>query len=179
MIFTERLTILPWSEDQVKDLEKMNLEPEVYELLGGPDLAKGSVAAVKRYQDDFVAKGWGVMRIEDRFGEFIGLAGLQYANSLLPVAPAVEAVWRFRRTAWGKGYANEAMSSIMRLLPPQANLEEILALIASPNVRSAKTARRIGFMRDSERDFMYPSESIPVALRPHHVYCLSLSRFRA
>ena len=178
MINSERLTMLPWTDDDIDDLEAMNLEPEVYELLGGPALARSSASALERYQDHFAATGWGVMRVEDHSGQFLGLAGLQVVKPLLPVAPAVEAVWRFRRIAWGHGYASEAIESILWALPADAYFDEVVALIAAANVRSANTASRIGFVKDHEADFMYPDESLTPMLRPHHVYRLSLRQFR-
>lgn len=167
---SERLQLRAWAPTDLDDLVGLNSEPEVYELLGGPTLADGSAAALKRYTDHFSREGWGMWRIEDVLGQFVGLAGLQHVRPSLPVAPAVEAVWRFTRSAWGLGYASEAVKIILEALHPSFKFDEVVALIALPNVRSAKTAVRVGFELDQSADFLYPDESLNPTLRPHQVF---------
>jgi len=175
---TERLELRAWGPADLNDLVGLNSEPEVYELLGGPSLVAGSASALSRYTCHFSREGWGIWRIEDHLGHCVGLAGLQHVRPVLPVAPAVEAVWRLKRSAWGLGYASEAMKAILETLPLRFESNEVVALIAHRNLRSAKTAVRTGFELDRAADFLYPDESLAPALRPHQVFRYSLNSQR-
>ncbi len=173
-IESQRLLLRPWLNDDLAALLAMNREPAVNLPLGGASLVENSANALKAYQQHFARCGWGVFCITNRHGDFIGLAGLQPARHTLPYAPATEAVWRLRPEFWGQGIACEALKAVLDALPDGTNILEVLAVIARPNLRSAATARRLGFCHDATRDFIYPDASLDPALRPHRVFALSL-----
>jgi RimJ/RimL family protein N-acetyltransferase len=170
---TSRLVLRPWKSIDLSPLVEMNSEPEVYELLGGPGLAAHSAAALERYQMNFAEHGWGVFVIEHQTEGFLGLAGLQKVRDILPIAPAVEVVWRLRRSAWGQGYAHEAIDAILDSVRDHTAFSEIIAIISKPNERSARTAQRLGFRHDEEADFLYPDPELAAELRPHKIFRLS------
>jgi RimJ/RimL family protein N-acetyltransferase len=170
---TSRLALRPWKSTDLSSLFEMNSEPEVHELLGGPGLAAHPATALARYQAHFAQYGWGVFVIEHKTEGFIGLAGLQAVRDILPIAPAVEAVWRLRRSAWGQGYVHEAVEAILDSVKERTAFSEIVAIISQPNVRSARTAQRLGFRHDEEADFLYPDPELAPKLRPHRVFRLS------
>lgn len=172
-----RLVVRAWEDEDLSSLVAMNSEPEVNEWLGGPTLAKGSAASILRYRECMAANGWGVFHVADSSGRFLGLAGLQPVRSTLPVAPAVEAVWRFRRTAWGAGYASEAMQMVLDACRQNMTESQILAIISQPNIRSARTATRLGFRHQPASDFLYPDPTLDAHLRPHKVFRLDLNPF--
>ncbi|MBZ9780248.1 GNAT family N-acetyltransferase [Pseudomonas sp. REP124] len=171
---SDRLVLRTWTNADLTSLISMNSEPEVNEWLGGPALAKGSAASLDRYRECMAANGWGVLHVADSSGMFLGLAGLQPVRSELPVAPAVEAVWRFRRIAWGAGYASEAMHMVLQECRQKMTGSQILAIISQPNTRSARTATRVGFRHDPNSDFLYPDPALDARLRPHGVFRLDL-----
>ncbi len=169
---TSRLLLRPWTEQDLPALTDLNADPQVNRWLGGESLADHSAEALQTMRERLAANGWGVLAVCAPSGELLGLAGLQPVRSTLPVAPAVEAVWRLRRSAWGCGYVVEAMEAILATAPADAALEQIVALVAQPNLRSAKTAEALGFRYDPGADFLHPALVPDHPLRPHRVYRL-------
>ncbi len=159
-----------WSADDLPDLTALNADSQVNTWLGGESLASHSGEALQTMRERLEANGWGVLAICDLAGELLGLAGLQPVRATLPVAPAVEAVWRLRRAAWGCGYVVEAMDAILAAAPKGAGLDETVALVAKPNFRSANTALALGFRYDPGSDFLHPALGVDHPLRLHGVY---------
>ncbi len=167
---TARLRLRSWTADDLPALTAIHADPQVNGWLGGESLASHTAEALQTMGERLAASGWGVLAVCDEGGELLGLAGLQPVRPALPVAPAVEAVWRLRRSAWGRGYVVEAMQAILAALPAHAGLGEIVALVAKPNLRSARTAETLGFRYDPDADFLHPALKADHPLRPHGVY---------
>lgn len=119
------------------------------------------------------AKGWGMWAVLDDDGVPVGAAGLQATREGVPVAPSVEAAWRLRRAAWGRGYVNEVMRPVLVQGFGAAEIAEILAYTAAPNVRSRAAMERLGFLRDAAADFDHPLLADGHPLRRHVVYRLT------
>jgi len=167
---TARLRLRAWTDADLPSLRAMHAEPEVQAWLGGPGILESSAATLALMRERLAAQGWGVLCVEDGSGRFLGLAGLQPVRPSLPFAPATEGVWRLRRSAWGHGYASEAMRAILRAAPEEGAPREVMAIVAVPNWRSAATAQRIGFHRVPGLDFLHPDLDEHDPLRPHRVY---------
>ncbi len=175
---TQRLILRPWRlrhPGDIEDLSALNSEPEVNQWLGGPSSPVRSAEALRLMQERFGASGWGVLRIEDKTGNFLGLAGLQPVRASVPFAPATEAVWRLRRAAWGHGYVVEAMTAIMASALEAGAPTDIVAIVAAANLRSRKTAERLGFKYNPARDFLHPDLEDDHLLQPHRVFEGALS----
>ena len=173
---TPRLLLRPWTPQDLPALTALNADLQVNAWLGGESLAGHSAEALLTMRERLDANGWGVLAMCDLQGELLGLAGLQPVRSTLPIALAIEAVWRLRPAAWRRGYVVEAMQAILAALPPDAGLDEIVALIAKPNLRSAKTAQALGFRYDPAADFMHPALDVDHPLRLHGVYRRPIQR---
>ena len=167
---TARLLLRSWQPEDLPALTAINADPQVNTWLGGPDLVHHSAEALQTMRERLDANGWGVFAVCNANGELLGLAGLQPVRSDLPIAPAVEAVWRLRPSAWGQGYVVEAIQAILAALPREAGVDEVVALIAKPNLRSARTAQALGFRYDPAADFLHPALDPDHPLRPHGVY---------
>ncbi len=165
---TARLLLRPWTADDLPALTTLNADPQVNGWLGGEGLVSHTAEALRTMRQRLAAKGWGVLAVCDASGDLLGLAGLQPVRPDLPVAPAIEAVWRLKRSAWGCGYVVEAMQAILEASP--AGLDEIVALVAKPNLQSARTAQALGFRYDPGADFLHPALENDHPLRPHGVY---------
>jgi RimJ/RimL family protein N-acetyltransferase len=63
--------------------------------------------------------------------------------------PEVEIGWRFRRAAWGQGYATEAAAPVLRHALETLGLPEVVADINPANHASCRVAEKIG-MRPAE-----------------------------
>ncbi len=167
---TPRLRLRPWTTDDLPALTSINADARVNAWLGGEALASRSAQALQSMRERLDDDGWGVLAVCDREGDLLGLAGLQRVSPSLPAAPAVEAVWRLKRGAWGAGYVVEAMRAILAAFPADSGPDEIVALVAKPNLRSAKTAQGLDFDYDPAADFLHPALHPDHPLRPHGVY---------
>ncbi len=167
---TPRLRLRPWTADDLQGLTALNADPQVNAWLGGEGLASHTAEALHTMRERLAANGWGVLAVCDVSGQLLGLAGLQPVRPGLPTAPAIEAVWRLRRSAWGQGYAVEAMQAILAAAHADAGLDEVVALVAKPNLRSARTAEALGFRYDPTADFLHPTLQADHPLRLHGVY---------
>lgn len=174
-LLTERLSLRPWRDDDLPSLIALNTDPAVNRWLGGPLLASRSAEALTRMQSHLTTHGWGVLLVEERAGRFLGLAGLQPVRAHLPVAPATEIVWRLRSDAWGQGYASEAAAAILAASAQHGAPTDIVSIVAAANLRSARTAGRIGLRHESALDFLHPDLGEHDSLRPHRVFVTAQS----
>ncbi len=72
-------------------------------------------ASLPRLLEPPLRPGLGLLAIEERgTGDFLGWTGLSVPRFLPSVMPAVEAGWRLRRRAWGRGIATEASRAALR-----------------------------------------------------------------
>jgi RimJ/RimL family protein N-acetyltransferase len=169
---TARLKLRPWRSDDFAKLFALNSEPEVSAWLAGPSLADRSADALALMQNRYQEYGWGVLLVEDLRGCFLGLAGLQPVQSHVPIPPSTEIVWRFRSAAWGKGYASEAATAILENASRYGAPGDVVAIVAAPNTRSARTAVKVGMHRFPILDFLHPALQDDHPLKPHHVFVL-------
>ena len=168
-IETDRLRLRAWAADDLHALTRLNADPEVNRWLGGPAIADRSAEALNRMRTHVRGAGWGVAAVCDKAGALLGLAGFQPVHSCLPAAPAVEAVWRLQRSAWGQGYIAEAMAALLgHAAPPDSSA--VVCLIARCNLRSTATAIRLGFTPDPTADFDHPLLDQDDPLRAHRVF---------
>ncbi|MBY5648513.1 GNAT family N-acetyltransferase [Rhizobium leguminosarum] len=64
-----------------------------------------------------------------------------------------EVGWRFRRGAWGNGYAFESARAALSHAIHHVGLDQILSYTSGDNLRSQSVMRKLGLVRDSSRDF--------------------------
>jgi ribosomal-protein-alanine N-acetyltransferase len=116
--------------------------------------------------------GWGVWAVLDETGEAVGAAGLQALDGALGF-DGVEAMWRLRSDAVGRGLVAGVMPAVLADGFARLPIDEILAFTARSNVRSQAVMQRLGFRRDEGRDFDHPTLADDHPLRPHVMYCYS------
>ena len=100
----------------------------------------------------------------------LGFTGLARQTFDAPFNPSVEVGWRFRRSAWGNGYATEAARAALDYGFNVAGLEEIVSLTTRTNERSQAVMRRLGLTHDPAEDFNYPLLPDDHHFRPHVLY---------
>ncbi|WP_042386147.1 GNAT family N-acetyltransferase [Streptacidiphilus melanogenes] len=177
LLRTDRLLLRPWRETDLAPWAAMNADPEVRQHLGGVMTRDQSDASVRRFQEEFAARGYGWWAVEVReSGAFVGFAGLDDVDEEMPFT-GVEIGWRLDRSAWGHGYATEAALACLDFGFEQLGLDGILALTTVGNLRSQAVMRRIGMTRDPAEDFDDPT--VPDGpLRANVVYRISRERRR-
>lgn len=157
MIETSRLILRSWRESDLEPWAALNADPEVMRHFPSTHSRVESDAMAARNQDHIDQHGfglWAVARKDD--GVFLGFAGLMVLRDNNPLAPGVEAGWRFARHAWGKGYATEAARAAMDDGFARMGLKQIVAFTARPNLPSQAVMGRLGMVRRTDLDFDHP-----------------------
>ena len=106
---TERLILRDWHEDDWAPFWGGTNTPAVMRWLGGlaeEDTKASAQERLERYRRDFGHTFWVVERKSD--GAILGFCGLKRCTDENGPFGMVEAGWRLREDAWGKGYAKEA-----------------------------------------------------------------------
>lgn len=159
-LHTARLTLRPFTLEDLAFLDALHADVEVYRYLG--DGKPRSTEFHRAWLERTIAghaEGIG-QRVVERDGRPIGRCGLgRYWRSgtedgarLLTAPPEdasgwltfLEMGWTFERAAWGHGYASEAASAVLDASRPRTD-EPIFAMIHVENARSIRVAERRGW----------------------------------
>ncbi|MEO1649083.1 MAG: GNAT family N-acetyltransferase [Pseudomonadota bacterium] len=151
---TERLILRDWREEDWAPFWEGTNTPAVMEYLGGladeKTMAEGR-ARLERYARDFGHTFWPVERKED--GAILGFCGLKRCTDENGPFGMMEAGWRLREDAWGKGYAREAAIATLDLAFDRFEAEEVIAMTVQGNTGSWGLMLRLGMERRPDLDF--------------------------
>jgi RimJ/RimL family protein N-acetyltransferase len=171
VIETERLTLRRWRAEDLDPYAALMADPEVTDWLGGGQTRAQAEAAAAAFEAEIERLGMGTLALARKDdGALVGSAGLRPVRADIPLAPAVEIVWRLARPAWGRGYATEAALALLADGFSRHGLKEIVAFTGEANLRSRAVMERISMVRDPARDFEHPKMPMGHPLRPHVVY---------
>lgn len=94
--------------------------------------------------DNYRTRGFGPYAVvEQGSGDVIGYCGLFYFPDVNG-QPEIEIGYRLRRSAWGKGYATEAVRAVRDYAFKSLNIQRLIAIIDPANTASIRVARKIG-----------------------------------
>lgn len=168
---TERLVLRRWRLDDLEPFAALNADPMVMEYFAGPLDREASDAFVKRIEEHFERRGFGLWAIEVRAtGEFAGLTGLAVPGFQAPFTPAVEIGWRLAHRYWGRGYAPEAAAAALDFGFGELGLREIVSFTVPANRRSRRVMEKLGMHRSREDDFEHPLLPEGHPFRRHVLY---------
>jgi RimJ/RimL family protein N-acetyltransferase len=146
-IETKRLMLRTWIvPGDVDAAAAIFTDPEVmrYSSRGAyrPDEIRGILerALAREEREGFTL--WPVVHKEMR--ELIGMCGLQH----LEEGADIEIGWRFKRSAWGNGYATEAASAVLAYARDHLRLPRVCAVVEASNQHSIRVANRVGMRFD-------------------------------
>jgi RimJ/RimL family protein N-acetyltransferase len=160
-----------WREEDREPFAALNADPVVMEYFPSTLTRQESDALIVRIEAQLDTLGYGLWALEVRdTGEFIGFTGLAVQTFPAHFTPAVEVGWRLRRSAWGDGYATEAALAALDYGFDIADLDEIVSMTATTNLRSQRVMQRIGMTRDPGDDFDHPNVPDGHRLKPHVLY---------
>lgn len=153
---TPRLLLRPW---RLSDTDTWNtLSKDVgYNCFTIPGiyLVKSDDEARMRIQQHIDAyEKHGVARflvIDKISGEVLGQCGFNPFS--LEGREVLELGYRYKLTAWGKGYATEAAREVLRHAFEVARLESVVAFAVPQNPASLKVIEKLGFVY--QRDFVH------------------------
>ena len=164
---TERLVLRGWRAADRDPFFALNSDPVVMEFLPITDRA-ASDNAVERMiaaQTGYGHCFWAVERKQD--AAFLGFCGPMPARDPLN---EVELGWRFRRDAWGAGYATEGARASLAWCWANLATPTVMAITVPANRRSRAVMERIGMAYVEEADFDHPGVPVGDRLRRHVLY---------
>ncbi len=157
MIETPRLILRNWRDGDFEPWAALNADPEVLRHFPSTHTRIESDAMAARNRDYIDEHGFGLWAVERREdGVFLGFTGLMTLRDSNPLAPGVEAGWRYARHAWGHGYATEAARAAMDDGFARLGLAQIVAFTATTNLPSQAVMARLGMTRRPDLDFNHP-----------------------
>jgi RimJ/RimL family protein N-acetyltransferase len=150
LLTTKRLLLRQRREDDIPAILRMDLDPEVMRFLDGPrtDTAEHEKEVRERIRKDF-GPGLGYWSVfpRDRPNDFLGYSSLH----TMPDYPEVEIGYRFRRAAWGHGFATEAAAACLDHAFGTLGLEEVVAVVDPQNQGSLRVIAKLGFRAAGRR----------------------------
>ncbi|HVZ40802.1 MAG TPA: GNAT family N-acetyltransferase [Candidatus Kapabacteria bacterium] len=167
-IRTERLQLRPYRLEDAPAMLEIFSDPEVTRFLGAGrpiESLEHMVERIERTVEHQRVHGFSLWIVEDAAtGEILGDCGLK----MLDGGPDIEIGYRFRRSAWGKGYATEAARACMAYGHEHLGIRRIVAVVQPANIPSQRIARKLGLIaagpaRYYQSDCIYfsPDGSMP------------------
>ena len=175
---TKRLILRDWRKTDIEPFHAICSDPIVMATLG-PLMTREQVTTLVermlRVQHKLGHCFWAMERKEDQ--QLIGWCGLIRGDAGTPVADKIEAGWRMRPSAWGKGYATEAaIASVhwaFNTLPDDA----VWAITSTENWASRAVMRRLGMVHMPELDFDHPKVAKDSTLLKHVTYRINREKW--
>ncbi|HEX9509840.1 MAG TPA: GNAT family N-acetyltransferase [Puia sp.] len=160
-----------WIESDYDPFIELNRDTDVMKFFPKPLTPEETLHMIKRIGLAFEQNGYGLFAVEKRSTqEFIGFAGFARPSFESYFTPCVEIGWRFKKEAWGNGYATEAAIACLNYGFQTLHFDRILSFTSLLNGRSEKVMQRIGLTKIGEFD--HPNIDPAHALCRHVVYGL-------
>ena len=170
---TQRTVLRDWTDSDLEPFAKLNADPEVMRYFPSVLTRAESDAMVGRIRKYLAEDGYGLWALEvpgvSHFCGFVGLSPIRFEAHF---APAMEIGWRLDQPWWGHGYASEAASACVEFAFTELDLDEIVSMTTTGNLRSQAVMRRLGMTRDPGDDFDHPNIAAGSPLRRHVLYRL-------
>lgn len=157
IIKTHRLILREWKPEDLASFVRFNADSKVREYFATIKSYEETVVEYRLILEEFKKYGRGYWVISPaESGEFMGLIGLKYVDSIYPFAPAVEIGWGLFSEFWGKGYATEGALAVLEYGFKTLTLHEIVSYTPQSNMRSRRVMEKIGMRRSKNGDFDDP-----------------------
>jgi RimJ/RimL family protein N-acetyltransferase len=174
---TERLRLRQWKTADRAPFAAMNADPEVMKFFASVGTRESSNRSIDVWQSEIDDTGWSNWAVEHvESGTFMGFVGLSVPRRALPFTPCVEIGWRLAKAFWGRGFATEAATSVLRLGFERLKLDEIVSFASLINQPSRAVMERIGMVNSGE-DFDHPALPEGSELRRHCLYKITRDRW--
>jgi RimJ/RimL family protein N-acetyltransferase len=173
-LYSERLRLRPWQDEDLASFAVLNADPRVMEFFPSVASRADSDALAERIRRHFVEHGFGLWAAElPGIAGFIGFVGLVHVPFAAPFAPAVEIGWRLASEHWGHGYATEGAPAALAVGFDRLGLAEIVSMTVPANTRSRNVMEKLGMQRSPADDFDHPKIAEGHRFRRHVLYRLS------
>ncbi|MCH9633471.1 MAG: Acetyltransferase [Chlamydiae bacterium] len=170
-IQTERLILRQWRADDLPAFAKLNADERVLHFFPSILTEEQSDLLAEIIQKELNEKDYGLWAVELKEGpSFIGFVGLHYQDFKADFTPCIEIGWRLAFEQWGKGYAAEAASEVIKYAFDKLKLQKLVSFTSASNIRSIKLMKRLGMTHNPLDDFEHPKLPEGHALRKHVLY---------
>ncbi|MBW1619087.1 GNAT family N-acetyltransferase [Empedobacter falsenii] len=148
---TERLIIRPITIDDLQDFFEMDSQPEVHEFLKAEpiQIIEETKEIIEDIQKQYEELGHGRLAVvEKETGKMIGWTGFKYIienESMNNKFDFIDIGYRYRKEAWGKGYATEAAEACMDFYRKNMSHIKLNAITHVDNKASRNVLEKIGF----------------------------------
>ncbi|MEM9669351.1 MAG: GNAT family N-acetyltransferase [Pseudomonadota bacterium] len=146
----DRLRLRPHAISDLDQLAEMWTNPDYVRYIGNLTRSKAEVwKAIQSTIGSWALLGYGYWVIETReHGEFVGETG--FLESVRPVEPdhvgTPEAGWGIVPNQWGKGYASEALATIVKWADGVFPDKRTVCMIETSHEASVRVAEKNGFV---------------------------------
>ena len=152
-----RVRLRPWADADLAPFAAMGADPEVMRFLIKPLTREESDGFVQRIRAHFAEHGFGLWALDVPQLGFAGFVGLTSRVPFELPLPGIrpdphEIGWRLARAAWGRGYATEAATLVLRYAFAVLGLPQVVSFTALANTASQAVMKRIGLTRRGEFD---------------------------
>jgi ribosomal-protein-alanine N-acetyltransferase len=148
IIETEHLLLRTYVQDDMETIFQMITDPDVRRFF--PDRRhkrEDIMASLPARMEFWKENGFGQFGIcEKGSGNLVGYCGLKPLDE----TDEIEIYYGFFREAWGKGYATESATAVLRFGFEEALLERIVGCTHTENFASQKVLEKIGLIREGE-----------------------------
>jgi ribosomal-protein-alanine N-acetyltransferase len=148
LIETERLLLRTYVQDDMETIFRMITDPDVGRFFPDRNYEREDIlASLPRRMAYWKKNGFGQFGVFDKSsGKMAGYCGLKFLDD----TDEVEIYYGFFRDFWGKGYATESATAVLRFGFEQTPLERIVGLTHPENYASQKVLEKIGLVRERE-----------------------------
>jgi RimJ/RimL family protein N-acetyltransferase len=154
MLSTHRLRLHPWHDRHRDAFAALHSDADVMADYGGPISLQASDEKFERYRAALESHGLSRWAVETPEGDFIGYSGVMpRVEEDHPLGPHFEIGWRFRRSAWGHGYATESAAAALTHAVQSMGIDGLIAYTGPTNLRSQSVMRKLRLQRAAHRDF--------------------------
>lgn len=123
----------------------MNRDKEVMKYFPDTMTDMESLAMLKRIHLHFENNNFGLFAVEDKStNQFIGFTGFNIPKFDSFFTPCIEIGWRYKKEAWGQGFASESAVACLEYGFNVLGFDKILSFTSAVNVNSEKLMKRIG-----------------------------------
>jgi RimJ/RimL family protein N-acetyltransferase len=176
MIETDRLLLRMWESRDREPFARLNSDPRVMEFMPACLSHAESDLLADRLEAHFREYGFGLYAVEVREERlFIGFAGLAIPTFKAAFTPCVEIGWRLSANSWGRGFATEAATAVVRESFTSLGLDELVSFTVPANLRSRRVMEKIAMTCRPSDDFDHPILPEGHPLRRHVLYRLRRS----
>ncbi len=145
---TDRLILREFNPADEQNLFDLDSDPAVVEFLTKrPSTREEVLASLERIENlrvKFQGR-FGVWTVIERIsGEFIGWFHFRPGKRDLENIKLIELGYRFKKSAWGQGYAQEGSRALIKKGFEELGVEEVFALTMETNVRSRNVMEKCG-----------------------------------